>query len=256
MIKVALNGRIGNQLFQYVVCRTLAERKGFNFYVPEPGDEHIGEFVSETHLSDHFDLDYGVLDGVIKQRYTEDLCGMFENKIINVDDFTLLEGYFQTDRYFKEYRNQITKWLKLKRESQANEILQYFKKEEYCFIHLRGGDYKKAEHWLLSKSYYDIAIQKMRVINSNLKFIVISEDFELSSRYFDDFLCLSINFETDFELLKLAKYCIISNSTFAWWASWLSEEQITIAPKNWLNYNKPELGPKPVDIMTDRFIWV
>jgi hypothetical protein len=60
----------------------------------------------------------------------------------------------------------------------------------------------------------------------------------------------------DFKLMYNSKYCILSNSTFSWWSSWLTEKEISIAPNNWLNYNNPELGFHPIDIKTDKFLYV
>lgn len=40
----------------------------------------------------------------------------------------------------------------------------------------------------------------------------------------------------DLELMRLCTHHIISNSTFGWWAAWLSKhekESVTIAPKKW-----------------------
>ena len=34
------------------------------------------------------------------------------------------------------------------------------------------------------------------------------------------------------------------------------EKEKVIAPNNWLNYNKPELGFYPIDIKTDGFIYI
>ena len=42
--------------------------------------------------------------------------------------------------------------------------------------------------------------------------------------------------EIDFYLLSQSKYKIIPNSSFSWWASWLSQKnKITIAPNNWFS---------------------
>ena len=38
--------------------------------------------------------------------------------------------------------------------------------------------------------------------------------------------------------------------------SWLSNKEISVAPNYWLNHNKPELGFYPIDIKSEKFIYV
>lgn len=52
MISIELMGRLGNQMFQYAVCRTIAERNGYDYHIPR-GKGH------GQNLSDYFDLDMG-----------------------------------------------------------------------------------------------------------------------------------------------------------------------------------------------------
>ena len=73
---------------------------------------------------------------------------------------------------------------------------------------------------------------------------------------FPDIDAITNEMMVDFKLIYYSEYAIISNSTFAWWAAWLRDRKSTISPSNWLNYNKPELGYHPIDIKTDKFIFV
>jgi hypothetical protein len=51
MISVSLKGRLGNQIFQYAVCRISAHRNNVNFFIPE-----VGEPSTEgIHVKNFFD---------------------------------------------------------------------------------------------------------------------------------------------------------------------------------------------------------
>jgi hypothetical protein len=62
--------------------------------------------------------------------------------------------------------------------------------------------------------------------------------------------------EIDFQLIMNSDISIISNSSFAWWASFLNplENKLVYAPFNWVGYNAGVEYPK--GIMIDDFIWV
>ena len=51
MISVYLNGRLGNQIFQYVMTRILSEKLHLNFWIPKNKEESI-EFYSNIFLSE------------------------------------------------------------------------------------------------------------------------------------------------------------------------------------------------------------
>jgi hypothetical protein len=79
----------------------------------------------------------------------------------------------------------------------------------------------------------------MLSINPNMKFIVISDDPECAS-WFMPFQIPVFHVEIgfDFYVVNQAKWLIISNSTFGWWASWLNNTANKIlAPKYFASHN-------------------
>ena len=99
------------------------------------------------------------------------------------------------------------------------------------------------------------AMSEMEKYNEKIVFKIVTDDIELSKSYFPNLEIISEDVITDFKLLRSCKYSIISPSTFSWWARWLSSG-ITIAPNNWLNYNNPDKGFYPVDIKSNKFIYI
>jgi hypothetical protein len=111
-------------------------------------------------------------------------------------------------------------------------------------------------NWLLPKEYYETAINKIKDLNNSLKFLVITDDVELASLCFNGIDIISNDIMVDFNLLYMSKFCIIPNSSFSWWAAWLSDKEKIIAPLGWINYNKQDGTFWPSDIKTNKFFYV
>jgi hypothetical protein len=255
MISVNLKGRLGNQIFQYSVCRIVAYKNNFNFHIPE-----IGEPSTEgIHIKNFFDnLNMGVEDGPIRHFIYDDINSQkFNPNIFNTPDYTKLDGFFQCPLYFDGYENIVRSWFNLTLNDSAKSILEKYNTDDFCYIHLRGSDYKWHNHWFLEKEYYQNAMNYIKEIKPNMSFLIITDDINDSKNLFPNIDCISSDdMKTDFLVLLNSKYNIISNSTFSWWSAWLKEKEIIIAPNNWLNYNKPELGFYPNDIKTKEFIYL
>jgi hypothetical protein len=254
MITTDLIGRMGNQMYQYALCRLIAEKNSFNFFIPPNG----GASCEGHHLSKFFpNIELGVIDGGVANEYNENSNnGAFNPEIFNLPNFTKLNGHFQCGRYFDDYYDIIKQWFKLELDEITKILIETYPTDKFCFIHFRGTDYVNDQQWVLPKSYYDKAIEEIKKINADLSFVVITDDISMAKTIFTEFDVLKNDMMVDFKLMNQAKYTIISNSTFAWWAAWLNDKSITIAPNCWINYNKQELGFFPSEIKSERFKYI
>ena len=251
MITVELRGRLGNQMFQYSLCRIIAEKNGYNFYIDKNINGH------GQNISNFFNIDCGIMDGQILHTFQEDYSlQIFNPNIFNIPNFTKIIGFFQTEKYFLGYEDKIKEWFTINNNEKTIDILNKFPTNKYCYIHFRGGDYKDITEWFLPINYYKDAIETIKQKNKDINFIVITDDVIEASKYFPDFEILSNDIITDFSLIKESKYSIIPNSSFSWWACWLSEKEITIAPNRWFNYNNINTNFSPVDIKTNKFYYI
>lgn len=106
--------------------------------------------------------------------------------------------------------------------------------------------------------YYRKALDSIEGIE-NYKVLFIGDDVESVKNEFGHEY--NHSFESnpaiiDFQLIQHADIAIIANSTFAWWAAYLSQKPNAkiIAPEYWLGYKvKKEY---PVGIRTDKFKWI
>lgn len=250
MITTKLCGQIGNQLWQYAVCRTVAERNGYQFHIPR-------EF-SGTRLFKNVDL--GIPDCIIHHEYKlsnfmDEMVQKYDPDIFNVKDYTRLNGYLQTEKYFSENRENVKSWFKM--EIEFPDIKKQLNMDENtCVIHFRGGDYASNPDLFLSKKFFDDSISHMRKIYKNINFIVITNDIEQASRFFDFKIC-SFGVAEDFYLINTASKLIIANSTFSWWGAWLNKNvELVLAPKYWFRHNISNGWWCPSDAITSGFTYV
>ncbi|MGG3689496.1 alpha-1,2-fucosyltransferase [Caldifermentibacillus hisashii] len=167
-----------------------------------------------------------------------------------------LYGYFQSEKYFKKYKNEIVEELKVKSEpsTKEKEFIYEISSCNSVGVSMRlGDDYVNSKSLNVCKEdYYYKAMDYIYSKNENVIFYIFSDsidkvkerfNFKYPVRYVEGF--------KDFESLRLlytCKHFIISNSSFSWWGAYLSEnkDKYIIAPSRW--YNDSNKRP---DIYTD-----
>jgi Glycosyl transferase family 11 len=249
MITIELSGQLGNHMFQYATCRTVAETLGYDWAIPRN--------FSGLGL---FDIDLGTEPGPALAEWQESDHQFYDPNLLRIKDGTLLKGYFQTDRYWRHRRDDVRSWFKLNLD--RSDLYQGLDLAgNTCLIHLRGTDYKQFTFFgkdvMLPVSYYARAVDIMRAVYGNdCKFIVITDDLPLAQQWFPGALVVSSDRNSDFWLLTHARRLIIPNSTFSWWAAYLNRScELTIAPRYWCAYNgNTEWEPR--DAQTDLFVYL
>ena len=138
-----------------------------------------------------------------------------------------LDGYLQTDKYFKEYRQEILALFK-----------PYHLQLDSYFIHVRRGDYVNCDlHYMELDDYYKRAIAYLEERSPQSHYYIVSDDIPYCKQY-ALFEPLNKTFVSDmaFSVMTSCKGGICSNSTFSWWGSYLIDrEKIVIFPKQWIN---------------------
>lgn len=165
----------------------------------------------------------------------------------------IIHGGFQSEKYFNKNAQVI------KQELQVNEVLNNLNqklanqmlKSESVAVHIRRGDYLDPRYQHLNicdANYYRKSVKYIMDHVNNPTFYIFSNShtditwirnnytfFPLNTVYVDQN-------NKDYQELQVMYHCkhfIISNSTFSWWAQYLSlnSNKIVIAPDIW---NKSE----------------
>jgi len=239
MITTDFTGNFGNHIFQYVLLRSVAERKNFEWGFTN--NIYRDYFGGKPQL-DFFDLDYGQPVEGIEQEYQEKYITLnghtniyFYDTFKDLQDNSKLVGFWQTEKYFD--KEKVRKWLKYKPEIEE-KFQDIDIPENLCIINVRGGEYKLLPEVLLPLSYWNGAINHMLRVNKSIQFAVITDDVPYASSLFPQFKCYHYSIAMDYYIINKVRYLILSNSSFPWFAAWLNENaKFIIAPKYWARYN-------------------
>tara|TARA_E500000178_G_scaffold354097_1_gene421951 strand:- start:901 stop:1734 length:834 start_codon:yes stop_codon:yes gene_type:complete len=151
-----------------------------------------------------------------------------------------LDGYFNQKWSYLTLKKAFSQ-LKLRQIELDKVSLQTCKKD--VVIHLRGGDfltipnlnicdleyYKKSISYAISKGYYSFKL----ITEDQIYGKEILKEIKKSFIDLDIKMLNSDSIKNDFNLIRSSKLAILSNSTFSWWASFLStSKKEFIVPKN------------------------
>lgn len=161
-------------------------------------------------------------------------------------------GYFQSEKYFLDYKEQIRNELKVSIEPTAEEakLISNIKSNNSVGISIRwGADYRKSHLNICDRNYY---YRAMDLIAGKVKepvFYIFSDCVDEVKTDFDfKYPVQFVQGFRDYESLRLlysCKYFIISNSSFSWWGAYLSdfEDKVVISPSRWYldSTKKPDI---------------
>lgn len=269
MIVVKFNGGLGNQLFQYAFGRALQLRHNDSFAID------IEEFRrSYGHVQRHYSLEnFNLPDDVsvlpIKEssslmffKVFHKVNGKLNSKLASLfniywwrspvfKDFGIREtkgkrcyfyGYWQSEKYFSEYKDIIKEELKVKTPiiEECKPYANLISASNAVCLHIRRGDFVKEGQIVCDLDYYQRGINYIAQHTENPKFFIFTNDNEWvkqniklpAASVFVDVA------DPDYEVLRLMYMCkhfVISNSSYSWWGQYLSDNpnKIVVAPSKW-----------------------
>ncbi len=272
MIYVKIIGGLGNQMFQYATSLALAIKNSTTVGIDlseinkHEGKEHFS--YRNFQLEKIFNIKgYKILskktstyltDQSITARLKKKVSSFrtYHEKGLNYDpnlhtvgQNSFIEGYFQSEKYFNAYREELLKHFSfsLPYSEKSEHISKKIQEVNAIAVHIRRGDYISDQHinsvhGVCSIDYYKNAIIHLKVENPH--FFFFSDDMNWVKENFaslDLSQCDFVDWNTgddswqDMKLMSQCKHFIIANSSFSWWAAWLSESQNkkVIAPREW-----------------------
>lgn len=237
-----LEGGLGNLLFQISAGYALSLRD-CKEYVCMRGHTNG---VIHGHINSYFNNIFrklNFLENTIQFAVFQETHHHYQ-KIPKFEHSVHLQGYFQSEKYFKDFESDIrslfcidenTKEYLLKKYSDVLNL-------NTCSLHVRRGDYLvySYNHPQQSSDFYKKAIE---LFSDDTNYIIFSDDINWCKNTFS-FLRNKIFAENntnyqDLYLMSLCKNNIMANSSFSWWGSWLNnnKDKKVIIPKQWFGPN-------------------
>ncbi len=167
-----------------------------------------------------------------------------------VNKTVILDGSFQSPAYFDEFAPVLKKDLSLKTypKSNSDTLKQIRDTESVCVGVRRYGDGNASDyHYICQKDFYHKAFEIMESRLTNPHYFIftlepdwVRKNLKIPGPYTivgaEDNRSKAAD---DFEQMLECKHFIMSNSTYYWWAAWLSHsssEKVIIAPRlGWFN---------------------
>ncbi len=269
MIITKLYGGLGNQMFQYAAGRAMSIHNDSDFFLDVSWFEKIKGNTDRKYELESFNImerfilekDRRMLKGQLfslrskfgffKKGYIKEKRFNFEPDILKLSGNVYLDGYWQSEKYFKNVEEIIRGEFTLKKplNIKSEKLKEQIEKNNSISIHIRRGDYvadpkTNQFHGVCSPEYYYKAVKIITEKINNPVFFIFSDDIEWARENF------KLNYPTvyidksfglkDAEEMILMSKCknhIIANSSFSWWGAWLglNKNKIVIAPKKWFN---------------------
>jgi len=248
--KIGYNGRLGNQLFIYATLISLREKLGVEIGIPETNCNNIINtsydmyhnfwVQSNCKLFDYFYINCNKTDNQYPITYTEPKHGYNSELYILQTDLNIsIDGYFQSWKYFHEYKSIVKNELRFKDEMIKNVKDRLNGIENKIAIHIRLGDaLAHSNIYKLTPEYISSILSEFD--DKNYNYIIFSDNFEYIKDWFPEDSSVHIMNYNEIESLYLMTQCdhfIISPSTFSWWGAYLGEKQDSrvYSPDWWFN---------------------
>lgn len=249
-------GRLGNQMFEIATAYSFAADNNSNVVVSLKNGIYNsvdGDSSPPTKYSKNILRHVKIVENLENYDTWDERTFRYEPIKYDFSKNLLLNGYFQSEKYFKHNRDIILNLFK-----PTDEIKNYIQ-EKYgnilkksVSIHIRRGDRLKLTEImpLCSLDYYKRALLQFPDVEN---LVVLTDDIDWAKKVFNGSKFHVIENEPDyidFYIMSMCENNIIANSTFSWWAAWLNKnkDKTIVAPKHWYNeeveHDINELIPK------------
>jgi hypothetical protein len=168
----------------------------------------------------------------------------------SVNDNQVYSGFFQSELYFEEYKQDIIRNFQITPEYRTvfdKKYKQLYDDRFIVAVHIRRSDYVG---WELSSlntvdptlppCYYRNCFESIE-FPANITTVFVGDDLEFAKHelgYWPNCRFERNHAIIDFQILLNADVVVVSNSTFAWWAAYLNSQAAknVYAPKYWLGF--------------------
>ena len=282
-----LSNEIGNQMFMYASAYSISKELNRQLYIDDEtaflSKKNVSKFgLNLFNITSRIAPDilkFKNLSGYIKRKFLikTDLMRSKKkfyiekkdrNKITKYssdyknlvfDNNLFLEGHFESERYFKDYKDEIKREFKLKNQdtlkkntyfneiNKLNSVSICLRQNRFIEVKRQNTSQNKQKSWnftLEQINYINKSVDYIKSKVSNPAFFLWSNDFSNIDKNKFNFNYKEIKFYNNENaldkriqslfLLTQCNHFIVTTSTFNWWGAWLSErnDKIILRPSD------------------------
>lgn len=271
---VKILGGLGNQMFQYaLVCSLKAHQpdeevaldlhcfKGYHLhngyeleriFHPSFRDASLKNIIKVAYPYCNYNF-WRIGSRILptrKSMVTEDPRKAVDTSILSRKGSAYYDGYWQSEDYFKDIRNDILKAFTFPAFDEKNKAYsEIIVNSNSLSIHVRRGDFVNHPLYkdICTLQYYQDAIKRICALAKIDHAFIFSNDIQWCednlSLFLNDQMTTYIDWNkgsqsyNDIHLMSLCKHNIIANSSFSWWGAWLNPnpDKVVISPRIWDN---------------------
>lgn len=275
MIIVCLKGGLGNQMFQYAAGRRLAYLHNVPLKLDLSWfDDNLSGVTPRSYALGHFSIHaepatdqeisqlyepqpdrirhlLNFINPCYRKTHIREQNFYFDPAILQLPDNIFLDGYWQSEKYFRHIAPVIRDEFTVRSEpvGRNRELMSTINGCNAISIHFRRGDYvtdakNVTRYGEYSNDYYMRAVELVTLRVDRPHFFVFSDD----PAWVREHLTISHTMTQvdhngpgkayeDLRLMSLCRHHIIANSSFSWWGAWLNPrpDKVVIAPSRWFN---------------------
>ena len=236
MVSFAPMGRMGNFLFQAATSMAYAMRHGLEFTVPNFTTDNFWNPVYLPHLRNP---NYNPGKHLVRYNEPHFHYAEIPFDVSWRDSNIFFTGYFQSEKYFKDFRNEIIKAFGYPWEMKKGVVAVHNRRGDYLIYHEKHPYY--GEDW----------IERAMNFFPGYKFRFFSDEIAWAKEKFghrDDCEFSDGSIEQDLIDISQCEHHINSSSTYSWWGAWLNRnpDKIIVTPEQWFSPNWGGLDVKDV----------
>ncbi len=276
---IRISNELGNQMFMYASSLSIAKKLNRDLYVDDLSAYLLKKNISNYGLN-NFNISSSIADkndkfignyGYIKRKIFKILNKFLYKKIffiekkdkkkitrfskeilnLNLSKKVFMEGYFESEKYFENIKNEIIKEFKFVNNAEFKKSIFYnmINRENTVSICLRQNrfiegknkkldnkNYIKSEKFKLEQiKYINKSIEYLKRKIDNPTFFLWSNEIEkinknqfntkLNFVVHEHFFCKNLDKRAlDLFLISQCNHHIVIPSSFNWWGAWLSQK--------------------------------
>ena len=272
---VRIQGGLGNQLYCYAAAKRLAIKNNAELIIDDVSGFKWDYLYQRKYMLDHFEIPHrkatsnerlnpfervrrGLRKKLQQQKsfenrnYVEQEFNEFDSRLLSfrISQDIYIDGLWQSEKYFSDIKKEIKNDLEIKPPLDQKNILtvKKIKEKNSVALHIRWFEQSASNsNANVQLNYYQIALDKMEALLTEPYYFIFSDNPEkaktsikLPDRRFEFITHNSAEEDTiwDFWLMQQCDNFIIANSTFSWWAAWLSKNDKKVVFFSRLQYDK------------------